>query len=114
LLADDAILLQASRYYTSLARWASSVLSESVACCQRRSGSTAVQRTGVSPMAHSRARSACASRPQRARGQRSGRHRIRARSLPPITCRDRCRWKEPLRSHQRSGRGRDAVQRRFM
>jgi hypothetical protein len=40
---------------------------------------------------------------QRASGQRRGRRLMRAKQRGPISCRHRCRRKEPLHSDQRSG-----------
>jgi hypothetical protein len=67
-------------------------------------GYAAVQRTGACRWTHSPARSAWPSRHQLASGQRSVRRHMRAKWSTPITCPDRRRRKEPLRSDQRFGR----------
>ena len=64
----------------------------------------AVQRTGACRRPDRARDPACVGCLQRASGQRSGRRLMRAKRRAPISCRHRCRRKEPLPSDQRSGR----------
>ena len=66
---------------------------------------TAVQRTGACQTLDRAPDPACAACRQRASGQRSGRRLMRPKRCAPISCRHRCRRKEPLHSDHRSGRG---------